>query len=72
MHEDIPPVPPLPKELLPSAAKVNKSPSKSPKRGSGSELAMAAALEQQTESVRNRKAPAPWQTDDYPWPEDIF
>ncbi|KAJ5832651.1 hypothetical protein N7474_000962 [Penicillium riverlandense] len=69
MHEDIPPVPPLPKELLPNAAKVNKSPTKSPKRGSRS---MAAALEQQTESVRNRKAPAPWQTDDYPWPEDIF
>ncbi|KAJ5682285.1 hypothetical protein N7462_005450 [Penicillium macrosclerotiorum] len=58
-HEDIPPVPPLPKELLMNAAKVNSSPRKSlsPEKG---HMGTEDALEM------------PSGTENYPWPEDIF
>lgn len=65
-EEDIPPVPPLPKELLASAAKVNRSPTK--KRGSRGEPT-ATALESQSSSEQNRRPAVP---EPYPWPADIF
>lgn len=65
-EEDIPPVPPLPKELLSSATKVNRSPTK--KRVSRRESA-APVLEAQSSSAQNR---GPSETGPYPWPEDIF
>lgn len=54
---DIPPVPPLPKELLENAAKVNTSPTK--KAGSAKER--DGALELQPSALEK-----------YPWPADIF
>ncbi|CAI7634168.1 unnamed protein product [Penicillium pancosmium] len=64
---DIPPVPPLPEELLPNAAKINKSPSKmkSPRK----EPAMV--LEPQSFSVQNQQSTATG-LEDFPWPSDIF
>lgn len=64
--EDIPPVPPLPKELLMDAAKVNKSPTK--KQSSGQEQA-AVALEPQSSSAQNRQLSG---TESYPWPDNLF
>lgn len=65
-QEDIPPVPPLPKELLASAAKVNRSPTKKRVlRGEGA----ATALEAQSSSEQNRR---PSVSEPYPWPADIF
>lgn len=64
--EDIPPVPPLPKELLMNAAKVTESPTK--KQSSRKEQA-AGALEPQSSSAQNRQFSG---TESYPWPDDIF
>lgn len=62
---DIPPVPPLPKELLENAAKVNTSPTKK----SGSAKERDGVLEPQTSSVMNLPPSA---LEKYPWPNDIF
>jgi hypothetical protein len=62
---DIPPVPPLPKELLENAAKVTTSPTKN----SGSAKERDGALEPQTSSVLNLQPSA---LEKYPWPDDIF
>lgn len=62
---DIPPVPPLPKELLMNAAKVNTSPKK---RLSPVEDGIEA-LEPQTSCVLDLQPSA---LDKYPWPDDIF
>ncbi|CAI7584986.1 unnamed protein product [Penicillium manginii] len=64
---DVPPVPPLPEELLPNAAKVNKSPSKmkSPRKES------AAVLAPQSPSTQNQQSTATG-LEDFPWPSDIF
>ncbi|KAF3397875.1 hypothetical protein F1880_005859 [Penicillium rolfsii] len=62
---DIPPVPPLPKELLANAAKLNTSPTKK----SNSTKEREGALEPQTSSVMNLQPSA---LEKYPWPEDIF
>ncbi|KAJ5266604.1 hypothetical protein N7478_009412 [Penicillium angulare] len=63
---DIPPVPPLPKELISSAAKVTKPSSKThnPARGSA-----PAVLSQQALPVLNEQ---PSLMEGFPWPEDIF
>ncbi|KAJ5094663.1 hypothetical protein N7456_010524 [Penicillium angulare] len=63
---DIPPVPPLPKELLASAAKVTKPGRKThnPARDSA-----PAVLSHQTLSVLNQQ---PLAKELFPWPEDIF
>lgn len=61
---DIPPVPPLPEELLPNAAKVNKSPpKKSPRKQP------ATALSTQSSSVQNQQS---GRLEEFPWPSDIF
>ncbi|OOQ82672.1 hypothetical protein PEBR_37848 [Penicillium brasilianum] len=62
---DIPPVPPLPKELLMNATKVNASPSKK----SGSAKEGDGPLEEQSTSVLNLQPSA---LEKYPWPDDIF
>lgn len=62
---DIPPVPPLPEELLPNAAKVNKSPAR--KRTPRKEPAMALSL--QSSSVQNQQSTG---LEDFPWPSDVF
>ena len=62
---DIPPVPPLPKELLLNAAKVNVSPTKKSvpaKEGDG-------ALGEQSSSALNLQPSA---LEKYPWPDDFF
>lgn len=64
-EEDIPPVPPLPKEHLSSAAKVNRSPTK--KRVSR-ELT-TSALETQSPSAQNRGSSV---VEPDAWPDDIF
>ncbi|OQE24419.1 hypothetical protein PENSTE_c007G04787 [Penicillium steckii] len=64
-HEDIPPVPPLPEELLPNAAKVNKSP---PKKKSPRKLSVTA-LSPQPSSVQNVQAAG---LEDFLWPSDVF
>lgn len=65
-EEDIPPVPPLPKELLASAAKVNRSPTKT--RVSRGEPTINA-LEAPSSSEQNRRPVLP---EHYPWPADVF
>jgi hypothetical protein len=62
---DIPPVPPLPKDLVMNAAKVNRSPTKK----SGPAMERDGALEPQTSSVLNLQPSA---LEKYPWPDDIF
>ncbi|KAJ5166810.1 uncharacterized protein N7482_005591 [Penicillium canariense] len=62
---DIPPVPPLPKELLLDAAKVNES----PRKKSSTAKNRAAALEAQTSSVQNQQTSG---AEKYSWPDDIF
>ncbi|KAJ5082638.1 hypothetical protein N7532_011681 [Penicillium argentinense] len=61
---DIPPVPPLPKELLPNAAKVTQLPAK--KQSPGKNL--ATALSPPSPSVQNQQLA----NLEYPWPDDIF
>lgn len=63
--EDIPPVPPLPEELLPNAAKVNKSP---PKKKNTRKLS-ATALSPQSSSIQNVQAAG---LEDFLWPSDVF
>jgi hypothetical protein len=63
-EEDIPPVPPLPKELLNDAAKVTRSPSKKNSRDG-----VASALEPQSSSVQNRQSAV---IENYTWPSDVF
>lgn len=62
-QEDIPPVPPLPKELLKDAAKVTRSPSKKMRNS------VASALEPQSSSAQNRQSAV---IEEYPWHPDIF
>ncbi|KAJ5450038.1 uncharacterized protein N7458_006487 [Penicillium daleae] len=62
---DIPPVPPLPKELLMNAAKINTS----QKKESDHVKEQDEALELQTSTVQNLKPSA---LEKYPWPDDFF
>ncbi|KAJ5091701.1 hypothetical protein NUU61_006571 [Penicillium alfredii] len=67
--DDIPPVPPLPKELLVNAAKVHKSPTKKRPRSAPNPIAAVTPLQPQTSSTRNSQ-----QADKagFQWPEDFF
>lgn len=64
-EEDIPPVPPLPKELLGDAAKVIRSPSKKKNSRNG----VTSVLEPQSPSAQNRQSDL---LADCPWPSDMF
>lgn len=64
-EEDIPPVPPLPKDLLSSAAKVNKSPSK---KGVSHDLTTSAP-DTRSPSAQNRGSSG---LEPYAWPDEIF
>lgn len=64
-EEDIPPVPPLPKELLNDAAKVTRSPSKK----KNPRHSVASALEPQSPSTQNRQSAI---IENYQWSSDIF
>ncbi|KAJ5577402.1 uncharacterized protein N7459_006366 [Penicillium hispanicum] len=63
---DIPPVPPLPKDLLMNAAKVNSSPAKIPKPGNHRAAADHSPL---PSLVQSQQSPG---LKDFLWPEDIF
>lgn len=67
VDDDIPPVPPLPKELLKNAAQVTKS----PKKGSAETRdSVGYTLSPQTSSMLNTR---PHQTStEYQWPDDVF